>query len=101
MATKITFIINNPADPSAFEPAYERAVELAAQLPGLQRLESAKVWPKEDQTPTPAYRTLDLYFETYESASAAVTVPAAGELFHELVSSGTPFMPLFSDIEER
>jgi hypothetical protein len=101
MATKISFIIDNPADPSAFEPVYKRVVQYAAQLPGLQRIESAKVWPKEDKTPTPAYRTLDLYFESYESASAAVQVPAAGGLFRELVGSGTPFTPLFSDIEAR
>ncbi len=101
MATKISFIIDNPADPSAFEPVYKRVIQYAAQLPGLQRIESAKVWPKEDKTPTPAYRTLDLYFESYESASAAVQVPAAGGLFGELVGSGTPFTPLFSDIEAR
>jgi hypothetical protein len=101
MATKITFIIDNPTDPSAYETVYERVLGLAAQLPGLQRLESAKVWPKEDQSPTPSYRILDLYFETYEAASAAVAVPEAGQLFGELVGSGTPFTPLFSDVEQR
>jgi hypothetical protein len=29
------------------------------------------VWPKEDGTPTPAYRMMDLYFADYAAASAA------------------------------
>ncbi|MDQ0727243.1 EthD family reductase [Microbacterium sp. W4I20] len=100
MSTKVTLVIENPTDPEAFENVYPEIKTLAAQLPGLQRLESAKVWPKEDGTPTPAHRTLDLYFETYEAASAAVAVPAAGEFFQKLVGTGVPFIGLFSDVEE-
>ena len=99
MPTKITLIIDNPDDPAAFEPAYAAARSAAATLPKLERLESAKVWPKEDGTPTPAYRTLDLYFASYDDASAAVTTPAAADLFGALGDSGVPFSGLFSDIE--
>jgi uncharacterized protein (TIGR02118 family) len=99
MPTKITLIIDNPTDPAAFESQYAEIAALAAQLPELRRIESAKVWPKEDGTPTPAHRTLDLYFDSYEDASAAVATPAAGEFFQRLVGSGTPFTGLFSDIE--
>ena len=100
MSTKITFVINNPSDPAAFESLYEQVLTSARELPGLRRLESAKVWPKEDGTPTPAYRTLDLYFDDYDSASAATATPAAGELFGQLISSGTAYTGLFSDIEK-
>ncbi|PJJ70603.1 uncharacterized protein (TIGR02118 family) [Diaminobutyricimonas aerilata] len=99
MPTKITLIIDNPADPAAFEITYARIQELAAQLPALRRLEAAKVWPKEDGTPTPAYRTLDLYFDSYDDASAAVATPIAGEFFPLLIGTGTTFTGLFSDIE--
>ncbi|GIM97064.1 hypothetical protein [Paractinoplanes toevensis] len=99
MPTKITLIIDNPADPSAFELLYAEMRAAAEKLPKLRRLESAKVWPKEDGTATPAYRTLDLYFESYGDASAAVATPAAGELFGALVGSQVPFKGLFSDIE--
>ncbi|NUR99723.1 MAG: EthD family reductase, partial [Kribbellaceae bacterium] len=61
MPTKITLIIDNPADPEEFERVYTDVKLAAATFPKLQRLESAKVWPKEDGTETPAYRTLDLY----------------------------------------
>ena len=99
MPTKITLIIDNPADPDAFERAYEDVKRAAEKLPKLRRLESAKVWPKEDGTATPAYRTLDLYFDSYEAASAAVTTPAAGDLFGALIGTQVPFKGLFSDIE--
>ena len=101
MPTKITLIIDNPTDPDVFEQAYAPIVKVAATLPKLQRLESAKVWPKEDGTPTPAHRTLDLYFDSYDDASAAVTTPAAGELFTALGATGTTFTGLFSDIEQQ
>ncbi|WP_194908615.1 EthD family reductase [Catenulispora rubra] len=69
--TKISFIYSNPADPDAFEAAYADQLALARKLPGLTRLEAAKVWPKEDGSPIPAYRLLDLYFADYAAASAA------------------------------
>lgn len=69
--TKITFVYSNPTDPDAFEAAYAEQVALARKLPGLTRIQASKVWPKEDGSPTPAYRLLDLYFTDYPAASAA------------------------------
>jgi hypothetical protein len=99
MATKITLIIDNPDNPDEFERVYADMRAAGEKLPKLQRLESAKVLPKEDGTATPAYRTLDLYFDSYEDASAAVATPAAGDLFGALLGSKVPFKGLFSDIE--
>ena len=99
MPTKITIIIENPSDTETFEAGYPEIVSLAQQLPELRRIESAKVWPKEDGTPTPSHRTLDLYFDDYDAASAAVATPAAGAFFQKLLGAGTPFTGLFSDIE--
>ncbi len=99
MPTKITLIIDNPADPDAFERDYAGVKAAAESLPKLQRVESAKVWPKEDGTPTPAYRTLDLYFDSYEDASAAVGAPAAAAVFGGLQGTRVTFTGLFSDIE--
>ena len=69
--TKISFVYSNPTDPDAFESAYPEQLALARNLPGLIRLQTSKVWPKEDGSPTPAYRLLDLYFADYAAASAA------------------------------
>jgi uncharacterized protein (TIGR02118 family) len=69
--TKITFVYSNPTDPDAFEAAYPGQLALARKLPGVTRLQTSKVWPKEDGSPTPAYRLLDLYFDGYDAAGAA------------------------------
>jgi hypothetical protein len=100
MATKITLIVDNPANPDEFEKVYAEVKSAARTFPKIQRVESAKVWPKEDGTPTPAYRTLDLYFESYEDASAAVATPVAAAVFGRLAGSQVTFNGLFSDIEE-
>lgn len=101
MATKITIIIGNPADPEGFEQTYEALLEIARKLPELRRVESAKVWPKEDGTPTPAHRTLDLYFDDYAAASAATATPEGGALFQGLGATGTSITGLFSDVEQH
>jgi uncharacterized protein (TIGR02118 family) len=102
MTTKITIIYDNPADPDAFEAGYPGQIDLARAVPGLDRLESAKVWPKEDGSSTPAYRLLDLYFDSYEAASAAVTTAAAGELFGSVLKEATGGVRIvFADVEKR
>ncbi len=89
MHTKITIIYDNPLDPGAFEVAFPDQVELARKVPGIQTLESSKVWPKEDGSDTPAYRLLDLYFVDYDAASAAVATEEAGALLSAVFASAT------------
>ena len=90
MPTKITVIYDNPTDPAAFEAGYaDGQVALARALPGLTRIETSKVWPKEDGSPTPAYRLLELYFPDYDTASAAVTTPEAAALFPSIFGLAT------------
>ncbi len=101
MPTKITAIYDNPQDPAAFEAGHREQLALARKIPGVQRIESAKVWPKEDGSATPAYRVLDLYFVDYDAASKAVTTAEAsafvGKVF-ELATGGVKL--LFTDVEE-
>ena len=85
--TKISFVYSSPTDPAAFEAAYPEQLALARKLPGLTRLQTAKVWPKEDGSPTPAYRLLDLYFADYAAASAAAA--EAGPLVAATVENAT------------
>ena len=101
MTTKITFIYDNPTDPAAFDAGYPEQLELATKLPGLQKYESAKVWPKEDGSPTPAYRLLDLYFADYDTASVAVTTPEAAALIPAVFALATGGVRIvFTDLEE-
>ena len=102
MNTKITVIYDNPADPIAFEASYPDQVKLAKALPGLQRLETAKVWPKEDGSPTPAYRFIDMYFSDYATASSAVTTDEAAAFFasvFELATGGVRIT--FAEVQDE
>ncbi len=101
MPTKITAIYDNPKDPNAFEAGHQEQLALARKIPGVGRIESAKVWPKEDGSATPAYRTLDLYFTDYDAASRAVTTVEASAFVSkvfELATGGVRL--LFADVEE-
>ncbi len=89
MTTKITVIYDNPADAEAFEAGYREQVALARKVPGVQLVESTKVWPKEDGSPTPAYRLLDLQFDDYEAASAAVVTSEAGAFLADVFGLAT------------
>lgn len=101
MTTKIAFIYDNPADPDTFEAGYRDVLALARKLPGVRKVESARVWPKEDGSPTPAYRLVDLHFDDYAAASAAVTTAEAAELFPKVLELATGGVRIaFADIEE-
>lgn len=101
MSVKLTVVYDNPKDPAAFEEHYKGVhVPLARKIPNVKRAELAKVFPKEDGSPTPAYRTADFYFDSYESACAAVATPegqAAIKDAVQLATGGVRF--LLSDIE--
>ncbi len=100
MDTKITVIYDDPVDPAAFEAALQEQLAQARRLPGLRRLESARVWPKEDGTPTPAYRLLDLYFADYAAASAAVGTPQAERFLGSVFAAATGGVRIvFADVE--
>ncbi len=101
MTTKITVVYDNPVDAATFEAGYPDQLALARKIPGVQKVESAKVWPKEDGSPTPAYRVLDLHFADYDAASAAVTTEQAGAFFpsvFQLATGGVRI--LFTEVEE-
>ena len=100
--TKITVVYSNPTDPAAFEAAYPEQLELARKLPGLTHMQASKVWPKEDGSPTPAYRLLDLYFVDYAAASNAVRTPEAGAFVGATREHATGGMIIvFADILEE
>jgi len=90
MTAKLTVIYDHPSDPAAFEAHYGQAhTALARALPGLQRMEVAKVFPKEDGTPPPAYRVTELYFADYDAAVAALGSPEGQAVAQDAVTIAT------------
>jgi uncharacterized protein (TIGR02118 family) len=101
MLTKITVIYDNPKDPDAFEAEHHEQLSLARKIPGVQRIESAKVFPKEDGSATPAYRLLDMYFTDYDAASQAVTTGEASAFVAKVFDLATGGVRIvFADVEE-
>jgi uncharacterized protein (TIGR02118 family) len=101
MPTKISILYDNPTDADAFEAEYAASLALAKKLPGLTKIETSKVWPHENGDPTPFYRSVELYFADYDSASAAVSTAEAGALFPSIFGLATGGVRVaFSDIEE-
>ena len=100
MAVKLTLIYANPVDANEFERRYKEHKNLVAQVPDLLRAEYGKVFPKEDGTPTPRWRTADLYFADYDTAVAAFEgergIAVARDAF-DLATGGVEF--LLSDVE--
>jgi uncharacterized protein (TIGR02118 family) len=101
MSVKLTVVYDNPTDPEAFEQHYGSVhLPLAQKIPNVKRAELAKVFPKEDGSPTPAYRTADLYFDSYEDACAAVATPEGQAAIKDAVHVGTGGVKfLLSNIE--
>ncbi|MCS5723430.1 EthD family reductase [Herbiconiux sp. CPCC 203407] len=100
MTTKIEIIIDNLDDTQAFERALPDLLEKARALPGLRSLESSRVWPKDDGTPTPAFRTLSLAFDGYDEASGATSSPEGQAFFGAVVgATGGKITGLFLDVE--
>jgi len=101
MSTKITVIYDNPDNAEAFEAGYPDQVTLARKLPGVERVQSARVWPKEDGSPTPAYRLFDMYFADYDTASHAVATPEAAQFVAQVKKLATGGVRIvFAEIEE-
>jgi uncharacterized protein (TIGR02118 family) len=90
MTVKLTIVYDNPTDPAAFEAHYSTTHrELASKLPSVEKVEVAKVFPKEDGSPTPAYRTADLYFSDYDTACAALATPEGGAVIADIFEIAT------------
>lgn len=101
MTVKLTVIYGNPTDPEAFEKHYSEVhAGLVATVPDVLKFEAAKVFPKEDGSPTPKYRTADLYFADYDTACAALGSPAGVATAKDAISIATGGVDfLLSDIE--
>ncbi len=72
---KLTALFGHPEDPEAFEKYYaNQHLPLAAKIPNVQRFESGRVRPMDDSKP-PYHRIAELWFESAERMSEALSSP--------------------------
>lgn len=69
---KVSVLYSPPTDPEAFEAHYlAEHGPLVMKMPGLVRLETARQVGTPDGSPSPYYRTAELYFEDMDALGAA------------------------------
>ena len=69
---KVTVLYTPPTDPEAFEEHYLATHgPLVLQMPGLVRLETARQVGTPDGSPSPYYRTAELYFDDMDALGKA------------------------------
>jgi hypothetical protein len=96
---KLSLIIDNPAQPIVFESRFPAMLDLARTMPGLLRIETARVFPSNDGSLAPAHRTVDLYFASYGAARRATGTPEATTFFERLRGTGGTFTRLLGHVE--
>jgi len=82
---KLTVLYGQPKDPAAFERYYiDTHTPIALKVKGLRRFEISRVLATADGSPSPFYRTADLYFDDTAAMQKALTSPegqaAAGDI---------------------
>ena len=88
MSTKITVMYDPPQHPDAFEAGYHDQLALAASIPGLQRVETHRIWPTGLERPRLAYRLVELFFKDPDALRDAVVTQEAGRFFPSVLELG-------------
>jgi uncharacterized protein (TIGR02118 family) len=87
---KFVALYGSPSDATAFERYYaETHVPLARRLPGLQRLETARLLGTAEGGPAPYYRIAELRFADMEHLQAAAASPAGQALAADVAKFAT------------
>ena len=70
---KLTVLYGHPESPEAFEDHYENVhIPLAQAIPGLSRLETARVMPGADGSAPEYFRTAELWFADLAALGAGM-----------------------------
>lgn len=60
---KATLLYSQPTDPEAFEDYYfTKHMDLAAKIPNVARIETARTAPNPDGSQPPVFRTAEMWF---------------------------------------
>lgn len=93
MTVKMTVVYGKPQDAAAFDKHYDDVhVPLCHELPGLQRLEVAKVVGGPMGSPSPYHLITELYFADENALNSAMSSDAGaatGKDFMEIAPEGS------------
>lgn len=87
---KVTVLYGEPTDPAAFEQYYfEQHLSIAARIPNVARVETAKVAGTPDGSAPPYYRIADLWFHDIETLQASMGSPEGRKTVEDLANFAT------------
>jgi uncharacterized protein (TIGR02118 family) len=87
---KVTALYGPPADPAAFERHYADAhMPLVYKIPGLGRIEEARVIGTPDGSPAPYHRLFEFWFDGPEQMQAALGSPEGQAAVADLANFAT------------
>jgi uncharacterized protein (TIGR02118 family) len=87
---KVTVLYGEPADPTAFERYYfDEHLAIAARIPNVQRVETAKVAATPDGSPLPHYRIAELWFADLQTLQDSMGSPEGQKTVEDLANFAT------------
>lgn len=93
---KAILLFHQPEDPGAFEQHHlGRHRSLAAKLPNVVRIETARALPGSDGSPPPVYRTAEIWFDDLPMLRASLGSPEGREALADTESFATGGVDLF------
>ncbi len=87
---KVTVLYDEPANPDAFEDYYfSTHLGIAAKLPNVTRVETAKAAATPDGSPLPCYRMAEIWYQDLETLQASMGSPEGEATVADLANFAT------------
>lgn len=87
---KVTVLYGHPTDPAAFERYYfDEHLEIAAGIPNVHRVETARVAGTPDGSPLPHYRIAELWFADLDTLQQSMGSPEGQRTVEDLANFAT------------
>lgn len=87
---KVTVLYGKPTDPAAFEQYYfEQHLSIAARIPNVARVETARVAATPDGSPLPHHRIAELWFHDLETLQGSMGSPEGHKTVEDLANFAT------------
>lgn len=87
---KLVVCYHEPTDAGAFEQYYfDQHLSIAARIPGVARVETAKVAGTPDGSPPPFYRIAEMWFDDLETLQASMGSPEGQKTVDDLANFAT------------
>lgn len=93
---KVTVLYNEPINPDGFEDYYfDRHLSIAAKIPNVTRVETAKAAATPDGSPLPYFRMAELWFDDLQTLQTSMGSPEGQATVADLANFATSGADVF------